>query len=163
MRTLDPNLQAATEQTFTDPIWLVELDLGGSIIRASSREEITWNALTWQEQGLAVHQVTNDALEVSLDNSDLSISLLALANDIQGNDMKAWLHYGGYAELRFTGVMDAWDTDPNNYRVLFQGSSTAAKQGRFPPDVISEGIWNHLPPVGTVIMAGDQPITLESE
>lgn len=162
MRTLDPTLKAATQLDYTEPLWLVQIDMGSTILRASGREQVTWNSQTWQELGLAVEDVDNDALEVSLDNSDHSVSLLCLGNDIKGNAIQAWLYYAGVAQLRFTGVLDSWDTERGTHRVIFYGSSVAAKAGKFPPVVIQEGTWNHIPPPGTVVMAGDQPIVLES-
>jgi hypothetical protein len=163
MRTLDPNLKTATQQQITEPIWLVECDMGATVLRASGRETLTWNSQTWdQDLGLEMMQVTPDMVEFSLDNSDRSVSLLCLGNQVKGNSVAAWLYYQGYAQARFTGVLDDWETDARQDRVKFYGSSVAAKAGKFPPDIISEGLWNHLPPPGTIIVAGSQPIILES-
>ena len=162
MRELTSGLEASVSAKFTDPVFLVSQDMGASVLYDSSREQITWLGQNYLATlGLRVENINRDSLDWSLDNSDRSVSVLGLTNDVGGNAVTAWLYYGGQAVTRFTGVIDSWQT--SGQRVVFQATSQASKEQKFPNERFENGTFNHLPAPGTNIQWGLQTVILESE
>lgn len=161
-RGLTAGMVTATSKRFTNPIYLIEQDMGAAILRNSTREQISHGGNDYlTNQGLAVENISNDGCVWSLDNSDRSVSILALGNSVGGLVVNVYLHYEGETITRFTGVIDEWHTQ--GQRVVFTATSQAAKQQKFPNERAELGTFNHLPPAGTTLTWGRQTITIQSE
>ena len=130
-RNLDAGMVTATSKQFTNPIYLIEQDMGASVVRSSTRELIDFGGDDYVPlNGAAVEAISGDKLTWSLDNSDRAISIMALGNDVGGNDVTLYLHYEGNTITRFTGVIDSWIT--RGQRVVFVATSAAAKKAKIP-------------------------------
>ena len=160
-RSLTAGLQASTAKQFTNPIHLITQDMGASVIRSSTRELIDFLGNDYNPNGAAVETYSEDSFSWSLDNSDRSISIMALGNDVGGNTVSMGIYYEGEFQELFTGVIDEWFT--RGQRVIFRATSQAAKQQKFPGDRAENGVFNHLPTAGSNIMWGQQSIILSSE
>ena len=156
------SLHLAIREQFTSPNVLLYQDMGSTILYSSSPADITALGYNFSNvTGLNIHTMSKEQLVWSLDNSDRSISVLALYNSISGNQVKCWLWYEGDTVLQFDGVMDEWQT--KGQRVMFRATPAAIRSVRFPIDQVEFGTLNHVPAPGTVIRWGQQSIIIEAE
>lgn len=161
-RTITGPMAVALAKQFTNPVYLITQDFGASIVRSSTREFIDYAGNDYViTTGARVESFSADRFAWSLDNSDRGISVLALGNDVGGNDVTLELYYEGEAVTLFVGVLDEWHTQ--GQRVVFSATSQAAKQQRFPNERAINGTFNHLPAPGSNIQWGQQSVILEQE
>ena len=162
MRQTNAALTTAINKKFTNPIQMIAQDMGANVIYSSTQGLIDYDGQDYLgTTGAQVHQISNNTFSWSLDNSDRAYSVMALANDVGGNTVTLFMHYDGETIVRFTGVIDEWNTQ--GQRIMFRATSQASRLQKFPNERAENGVFNHLPPPGSSILWGLQTIILESE
>ena len=148
----------------TDPVFLIKADFGGSvIIYATTREAITYDGDTYDLLGAEVTGIDGTRLQFTLPNFDRAISILALANQIQGNAVEVFLDYNGEVIGRFVGLIDSPSVSGDYNTVGISCVSAYTLYNQWPNDRLRPPKANHLPPAGTTMYLGPWVITLESD
>ena len=163
MRTLSAGMLASVAKSITDPVFLVKVDFDSQFIYATSRESITYDTNTYSTVGAEILSIDNTRVRFSLPNFDRAISALALAGQIQGNEVVVYLHYDGETIGRFVGLLDAPEISGDYNTVVFTAVSEYAMGAKWPHERLRPPLANHLPPAGTIISAGAITITLERD
>ena len=163
MRTLTASMLAAIAKTITNPVFLIKIDLGSKYVYATTREIITYDTNEYNYVGARVIDINGTRVRFSLFNFDREISTLALAGQIQGNEVEVYLHYEGETIGRFTGLLDS-PTFSGDYNTAgFSCVSEYSLSNKWPPNRLRPPVANHLPAAGTVINIGPWEITLERD
>lgn len=161
-RTLTGAMLTAIAKQFTSPVFLIAQDIGGVTLYHSTREQISYGGDIYQATtGAALESLTSDTIEWSLDNSNRAISVQALGGLVSGSAVAVRLYYEGEATDPFEALIDSWQT--SGQRVYFSAKSAASRQQRFPNERVQNGVFNHLPPAGTVLKVGGQGIILQPD
>lgn len=163
MRTLSAPLLASIAEDITDPVWLAKIDFAGTIIRASSREEVTFQDELYFILGLEVRSLNRTSVTLVLPNEDRAISALAFQNAVQGNAVELFLTYGGEGIARFVGLLDKPSISRDYNEVKLDAVSEYAVFARWPIDQVTDENFNHLPAPGTVLNFATVNLVLERE
>lgn len=162
-RALSSAISAGLSATRTAPGHLVELTIGTSVLRYSSRGDLTWDGQTWTG-GARVQSSSAADWTLALDNHDNAASAMLLANDANTTRARIWA-YSGHADppdavLVFDGGLDRISAVTLERVEL---ALTAAAPGRtwLPDAILAPPLLNHLPVPGTAITWGDQTYLLE--
>lgn len=156
-RTVSATIQAAIGQTITEPNYLVELGFS-PIVRWAALRDVTWGGFTWSANGLMVQTVSTERAQISMRNSDNSISALVLGNALKNISCKVYQHYDSDAELLFAGVLSG--SPEVGTRVILDALSEG-RDRKYPDQQIVPPLFNHLMPVGTEIDFGGKMLRLE--
>lgn len=163
MRTLTAGMLAAIAKTITNPVFLIQVDFGSKIVRATTREEIIYNTNEYNYVGAQILDINSNRVRFSLLNFDREISALALAGQIQGNAVDIFLHYEGETIGRFSGLLDS-PTFSGDYNTAgFSCVSEYSLSNKWPADRLRPPVANHLPTAGTVLYIGPWEIELERD
>jgi len=160
MRALSSLMLAEIAKTITDPIYLFQVDLGSTVIYASSREEIFYDSNTYLTKGASLKSIDNRSVSFSIPNFDRSVSAAAFAGQIQNNDCTVYLYYSGEALGRFVGKLDAPSCSGDYNFVDFAAVDAYGMNSKWPYKRMQPPTFNHLPAPGTVIKLGNTNITL---
>lgn len=160
MRALSSQLLAEVIKTITDPVYLFQVDLGSTVIYASSREEIVYNGNTYLTQGAALKSINDRSVSFSIPNFDRSVSAAAFIGQIQNNDCFVYLHYNGEVIGRFVGKLDAPNCSGDYNFVDFTAVDAYGLNSKWPYKRMQPPVFNHLPSPGTVLKFGNTNITL---
>jgi hypothetical protein len=163
MRTLSAPMLASIAKTITDPVFLIKIDFGSKYVYATTREIITYDLNEYNYTGARILNISGTRVRFSLLNFDREISALALAGQIQGNEVEVYLHYEGETLGRFTGLLDS-PTFSGDYNTAgFTCVSEYSLSNKWPSNRLRPPVANHLPAAGTVINIGPWEITLERD
>jgi len=163
MRTLSSAMLGYIAQTITNPIYLFKIDFGSQYIYASSRETISYGGNSYATKGAKLRQIDSKRVSFDLPNHDRSISALALAGQVQGNECVIYLHYEGETIGRFTGLIDALECSGDCNFVTITVADAYALVSRWPYDRLRPTTFNHLPAPGTIINLGSTNLMLERD
>lgn len=163
MRNLSAGMLASIVKTITNPVYLFKIDFGSSYIYATSREVLIYDGNTYNATGAEMKSIDSKRLSFTLPNFDRSISALAFAGQIQGNECVVYLHYEGETQGRFVGLIDAPECGGDYNYVTISAVDTYAMVSRWPFERMRKPTFNHLPAPGTVISLGTTDITLERD
>jgi hypothetical protein len=150
-------------KTITNPVFLFKIDFGSQYIYATSRETVSYGNNSYSTKGAKILSINATRLKFSLPNFDRSISALALAGQIQGNEVVVYLHYEGETIGRFTGLLDAPSISGDYNSVVISCVSEYALGTKWPNDRLRPPVANHLPPSGYVVEFSNVKITLERD
>jgi len=163
MRTLTAGMLAEIAKTITDPVFLIKIDFGSKYVYATTREIITYDTNEYNYVGARVLDINGTKVRFSLLNFDREISALALAGQIQGNEVEVYLHYNGETIGRFTGLLDS-PTFSGDYNTAgFTCVSEYSLSNKWPAGRLRPPAANHLPPAGTILKIGPWEIELERD
>jgi hypothetical protein len=173
MRSATAATNNALTATVTEPIILVELGFT-SVLRYSSRSDVTWNGLHWSGGRLAgkapfnfrTTQTGDVVGAVNLVNNDNAISAIVLNETARGKNCKIWYLYGvapyavGDAQEIFNGDMDgATLADIATIELI----STGARDQWTPRILFSPEFFNHMLPAGSEVAWGNYVFRFDSE
>lgn len=165
-RALSATITAAIAQTDTKPIYLVQI--GWSTVRrlATWDANISWNAQTWVASGIEVSDIDADGgtLRFPIDDNENFLTLIDTEGQ-NGITVSVWEYQTDFtaspiasdAVLIFSGVMD----DATIGKDIRVGLIEDKKYKAFPPKSITQDVFTHLLPIGTVLIWRDTVITVE--
>ena len=169
MRTLSTPTLTATGLIVTQPGYLVEIAFS-TIVRMSSRADVSWNTFTWLASDVSVEGLGADGAGgqsggLTIGNLDNVMGALVLNEGVAGRAVKIWKFYEGAIAASdpvamFSGWADEVEIDAGQVRITLVAASL---QSLFSPRTyITPGNgFNHLPPAGTIINWGGQAYQLE--
>jgi hypothetical protein len=163
MRTLSAAMLASIVKTITDPVYLFKIDFGTGYVYATSREAIVYDLDNYSATGAEMKRIDSKRVSFTLPNFDRSISALAFAGQIQGNECLIYLHYDGETVGRFVGLLDAPSCGGDYNYVTITAVDTYATVSRWPHERMTKPVFNHLPAPNTIISLGNTDITLEPD
>lgn len=147
MRALTANVQTAIAAPLTAPRYLIELGFSATL-RHSTREAVTWNALTWVQAGARVERYDEKQAVVSLSNADLAAGAIVLGEGVKGKPVTIWKLYGNSpfavddAVELFTGYMDNYSIQ--GIRVQINCTRQSIATSHSPRHIIAPPVCNHL-------------------
>jgi|GEM_PF-2500812 len=172
MRTLSLNLQTEVARDITTPFAVVEITTNAAtVLRFSSRETVTWNAVTWTESGIKVDSLRDlpgGAQEGRLvfQNFDNAASALVLTDGITDAPVKVYLLYGagptfaaGDGVQIFEGVCDASDVQLERVTIDI---TSAGRLRETSPRLYYTSFCHYMPPAGRVLSWGGEHFELIS-
>lgn len=159
MRALSSPTSTAAALPFTQPGHLVQLGFTPTL-RYSSRGDVTWNSLAWQNNNLAVgalQELPNGgtSLTITIGNSDGAFGVVCLGQAPQELAVSVWAFYEGAVALAdpvpiFAGVIDSCDI--TEAAVTLQLSDVNTNTLFIPRQRITRATgFNRLIPAGRVI------------
>lgn len=169
-RSLTAATQAATESSFSDAAFFVEIHFS-TILRLSSRNDQSWNGFTWtggriakvgglKWDGKGQHSGFIDLLDV-----DTLYTALILNEGIAGRLVRTWKFYGDNpapsdpVEVFYGEGNEADLSNPAIAHITLIGKTPDSSPRR----VIGPATgFNHITPAGTSITWGGQTIKLEA-
>lgn len=160
MRTLSSSMLASIAKTITNPIYLFKIDFGSQFVYATSRESINFGGNDYITKGAELQRIDSKRVSFGLPNHDRSISALAFAGQIQGNECTVYLHYEGETIGRFIGLLDAPEISGDYNTVIITVIDTYALVSKWPYERMRKPIFNHMPAPGTVIHLGSTNLLL---
>jgi len=163
MRALSSTMLANIAKTITNPIYLFKIDFGSQFVYASSRELITYGGNDYLTKGARLQSIDSRRVVFDLPNHDRSISALAFAGQIQGNDCTIYLHYDGETIGRFVGLLDAPECSGDYNSVSITVVDAYALISRWPYERLRKPTFNYLPAPGTIISLGSTDLILERD
>lgn len=169
MRTLSAALLAEIGATFTQPLYLVEIQALSQTYRlATWSEAIVWDSKPWQPVGLAIDGLSEDGKlrrggRLSFADADLTWWILALAGELSARPVKAWAAYAGApddAVPRFAGRTGG--PQRNDLYTVLDLLNESADTQKTPRERcgIATGI-TQMVPAGTIFWLGGVKYTLE--
>jgi hypothetical protein len=118
MKTLDAATLTELSATVSRPLLLVEIDFS-SVIRMSSRSDVSWNGYTWTSQSIKVDGISVDgsggsACKLTIGNTDNMIGAILLNERIADKAIQVWEAWLDPTNIprvvsRFTGVGDSFE------------------------------------------------------
>jgi hypothetical protein len=150
-------------KTITNPVYLFKINFGSQYVYATSREMINYDGNDYLTKGARIRQIDGRRVVFELPNHDRSISALAFAGQIQGNDCAVYLHYEGDTIGRFTGLLDAPECSGDYNAVTITVVDAYALVSRWPYERLRKPTFNHLPAPGTIINLGSTNLVLERD
>lgn len=161
-RALSSPTATATAQTITRPGYLVQLGFS-TVLRYSSRGDVTWNSLNWTANNVKVGQLQEKpngdaALALSVGNADLAFGAVCLNEDPQEKSVEIWEFYEGAVAVGdpvqiFGGVIDSCEIGEGDVKLTL---STLNMGTLFIPRkrITRASGFNRLMPAGRVIQFG---------
>lgn len=138
---------------FVQPVYFVEIGFSTTIYLSSGRE-VTWAGHTWDEGGVRVLGVGEQA-SLQLPNQDSVYSAIILGEGIRDCTAKIWACYtvspaSDDPALIFDGYLSSASTIDRD-KVILECRSEATRELHVPNLVCAPPLMNHLTAPGTII------------
>ena len=167
MRTLPGSMSTNVAKTFTDPVYLLELELS-TMTYWSSRETIAYDSggglNNYLKDRLDAVAIRDEGASFRLANDDRYVSAAALSGQVRGNSVRLFLYYEGDAILRHVGEINSlsMSDDDSGSWIAFDSTSISALEAQWPRVRIAPALGlNHLPQPGLSFQFGTNLYTLE--